>query len=103
MSTTIVKSLPAMTEYHYRDHLLFVSRGSPIPEGATPTPTGINFVLICRHGTAVWLILSEPCNGEIHAEIPLDAVSNRTGDHWHVRVDEAARGVLLWLQSRRPR
>jgi isoamylase len=75
------------TEYHYRDHLLFVSRGSPIPEGATPTPTGINFVLICRHGTAVWLILSEPCNGEIHAEIPLDAVSNRTGDHWHVRVD----------------
>ncbi len=52
-----------------------------------PTPSGINFVLICRHGTAVWLVLSEPCDGEIHAEIPLDPVSNRTGDHWHVRVD----------------
>ena len=33
------------------------------------------------------LILSEPCDGEIHAEIPLDPLSNRTGDHWHVRVD----------------
>ena len=52
-----------------------------------PTPSGINFVLICRHGTAVWLVLSEPCDGEIHAEIPLDRVFNRTGDHWHIRVD----------------
>ena len=50
-------------------------------------PAGINFVLLCRHGTAVWLILSEPCDGEIHAEIPLDPLQNRTGDHWHVRVD----------------
>ncbi len=74
-------------EYSYRDRLLLVSRGSPMPEGATPTPSGINFVLICRHGTAVWLILSEPCEGEIHAEIPLDPLFNRTGDHWHVRVD----------------
>ena len=59
----------------------------PLPNGATPTPSGINFVLICRHGTAVWLVLSEPCDGEIHAEIPLDRSFNRTGDHWHVRVD----------------
>ena len=44
-------------------------------------------MLICRHGTAVWLVLSEPCDGEIHAEIPLDPLTNRTGDHWHVRVD----------------
>ena len=44
-------------------------------------------MLICRHGTAVWLVLSEPCDGEIHVEIPLDPCSNRTGDHWHVRVD----------------
>ena len=75
------------TEYTYRDRMLLVSRGSPLPAGATPTPNGINFVLLCRHGTAVWLILSEPCNGEIHAEIPLDPLLNRTGDHWHVRVD----------------
>jgi glycogen operon protein len=79
--------LAGTTEYHYRDRTLIVSRGSPIPAGATPTPSGINFVLICRHGTAVWLVLSEPCDGEVHAEIPLDPVANRVGDHWHVRVD----------------
>ena len=50
-------------------------------------PAGSTSCSICRHGTAVWLILSEPCDGEIHAEIPLDPLVNRTGDHWHVRVD----------------
>ena len=50
-------------------------------------PNGVNFALICRHGTAVWLVLSEPCEGEILAEIPLHDLYNRTGDHWHVRVD----------------
>ena len=77
----------ASNEYSYRDHPLIVSRGSPLPEGATPTPSGVNFVLICRHGTALWLVLAEPCDGEIHAEIPLDPICNRTGDHWHIRVD----------------
>ena len=41
-------------------------------------------MLLCRHGTAVWLILAEgPCDGEIDAEIPLDPLKNRTGDRWH--------------------
>ena len=63
---------PRAVEYSYRDNPLIVTRGSPLPAGAVATPAGINFVLLCRHGTAVWLILSEPCDGEIHAEIPLD-------------------------------
>ena len=71
----------------FAGHPLRVTRGHPLPLGATLTPGGVNFVLICRHGTAVWLVLSEPCDGEIYAEIPLDPRSNRTGDHWHVRVD----------------
>ena len=88
MPTSIAKpKSTTRTEFRYRDHPLIVSRGCPVPEGATPTPSGINFVLICRHGTAVWLVLSEPCDAEIHAEIPLDPSANRTGDHWHVRVD----------------
>jgi len=88
MPTTIAQPAPTEgTEYRYGDHPLIVSRGRPIPTGATPTPSGINFVLICRHGTAVWLVLSGPCDGEIQAEIALDPVANRTGDHWHVRVD----------------
>jgi isoamylase len=88
MATTLEKSNPgSQAEHTYRDRLILCSRGSPLPAGAVVTPTGINFVLLCRHGTAVWLILSEPCDGEIAAEIPLDPVRNRTGDHWHVRVE----------------
>ncbi len=88
MPTTIAQPQPILgIEYTYRDRMLLVTRGSPLPAGATPTPSGINFVLLCRHGTTVWLILSEPCSGEIYAEIPLDPRLNRTGDHWHVQVD----------------
>ena len=87
---SITTALPQMIrglEYSYRDRVLLVTPGSPLPAGATPTPDGINFVLLCRHATAVRLILSEPCNGAIYAEIPLDPLLNRMGDHWHVRVD----------------
>ncbi len=58
-----------------------------MPLGANPMPNGVNFALICRHGTAVWLVLSEPCEGQVVTEIPLDDLYNRTGDHWHIRVD----------------
>src|SRR5579885_906110 len=88
MPSTIAGPAPRPdAEYTYRDRLLLITRGSPLPPGATPTPGGVNFVLLCRHGTAVWLVLSEPCKGEICAEIPLDPRFNRTGDHWHIRVD----------------
>src|SRR5262249_27491688 len=85
--TTTIPQPPLQSEHTYRDHLLVVSRGSPLPAGAMRTPSGINFVLICRHGTAVTLVLSEPCSDTIDAEIPLDPRENRTGDHWHIRVD----------------
>jgi glycogen operon protein len=46
----------------------------------------VNFVLLCRHGTAVWLILY-PLEGEQPlAEIALDPSKNRTGYHWHILV-----------------
>jgi glycogen operon protein len=88
MTSTIQELPPTLTrEFTYRGRVLLVSRGSPLPAGSAATPTGINFVLLCRHGTAVWLVLSEPCDGENYAEIPLDPLLNRTGDHWHIRVD----------------
>ena len=87
-------------EFSYREKPLVVTRGSALPAGPVATPAGINFVLLCRHGTAVWLVLSEPCNAEIHAEIPLDPRKNRTGDHWHIRVDGLPDGILLRLSRR---
>lgn len=78
---------PTHIEYRFRDRILTVGRGRPLPLGASATPDGVNFVLICRHGTAVNLVLSEACDHGFEAEISLDGLKNRTGDHWHIRVD----------------
>ena len=72
--------------YEFQGHHLTVTRGHPLPLGAAHTPGGVNFVLLCRYGTSVTLVLSEPCNVEISTEIPLDPRNNRTGNHWHIRV-----------------
>lgn len=88
MATDLEKRVQSpRSEFSYRDRTLLVTRGSPLPAGAIRTPTGVNFVLVSRHGTSVSLVLAEPCDGEIYAEIPLDPRANRTGDHWHVRVE----------------
>ena len=72
--------------YSFGRHSITISRGHPIPLGASRTSDGINFALITRHATAVTLVLSEPCKAESMTEIPLDPLHHRTGDHWHVRV-----------------
>lgn len=87
MSATIQDS-PAkfLPEARFRGLSLKIGRGNPLPLGATFNSEGINFVLMCRRGTAVWLVLSEPCNPDKFIEIPLDPDWNKTGDHWHIRV-----------------
>ncbi len=76
----------AATSYFFRDQPLIITRGSPLRLGANSTPNGVNFALISRHATQVQLVLLQPCSLEIQAEIPLDSIEHRTGDHWHVRV-----------------
>jgi glycogen operon protein len=61
-------------------------RGAPLPLGASRAPDGVNFALISRHATAVWLVLSDPCSDAAQAEVPLDPDLCRTGDLWHVRI-----------------
>jgi glycogen operon protein len=65
-----------------------VSRGRPLPLGPTQYADGVNFALLCRHGTRVWLVLSPENATEPFAELELDADSNRTGSHWHVFVHD---------------
>ncbi len=62
-------------------------RGKPLPLGVSNTTEGLNFALLCRHGTSVWLVLY-PLEGDNTAttEIRLHPRYNRTGDHWHVLV-----------------
>lgn len=80
-----LKSGPS-AQYTFRKHPLTISRGHPLPLGATSTATGINFALICQHGTEVRLLLTEPCSAEVYADIALDPQLHRTGYHWHIRV-----------------
>lgn len=67
---------------------LRTSRGRPLPLGSSIMSEGINFALLCRHGTMVTLVVLPAEGGSVPlAEFPLDPRKNRTGDHWHVRVD----------------
>src|SRR5438067_4040176 len=61
-------------------------RGRSLPLGATALADGVNFALLCRHGSEVRLVLLPVDSDEAIEEIGLDSVKNRTGDHWHILV-----------------
>jgi glycogen operon protein len=65
---------------------LRIARGRCLPLGASAVPDGVNFALLCRHGTAVYLVVYPLEGGQPLAEITLHPRRNRTGDHWHVHV-----------------
>ena len=78
----------AFPSFSFLSHPLTITRGHPLPLGASRSSgDAINFVVISRHASFVWLVLSEPCNEEVCVEVPLDPDLFRTGDHWHIRVD----------------
>src|ERR1700677_2933199 len=62
------------------------SRGRSLPLGATALAEGVNFALLCRHGTSVKLVLLPVTGDEPLAEIALDPRKHRTGNHWHIQV-----------------
>ncbi|OJW22214.1 MAG: glycogen debranching enzyme GlgX [Planctomycetales bacterium 71-10] len=74
-------------EYVFRDCVLSIRRGRPLPLGAITQTNGVNFAVACRHASAVWLVLGDPRAPGFETEVQLDPRLNRTGDHWHVRVD----------------
>jgi isoamylase len=63
-----------------------VARGRALPLGASATTNGVNFAILCRHGTAVSLVIFPLDSDHPFTEINLDPHVNRTGDHWHVLV-----------------
>jgi len=63
-----------------------IARGRSLPLGATALADGVNFALLCRHGTALTLVLYDMEHDEPQAELPLHPRRNRTGDHWHILV-----------------
>src|SRR5438105_6656362 len=65
---------------------LRTSRGRSLPLGATALADGVNFSLMCRHGSHITLVLYSLDRNDPLAEIALHERTNRTGDHWHVQV-----------------
>jgi glycogen operon protein len=62
------------------------ARGRSLPLGAVALRDGVNFALLCRHGTAVRLVLYGLEGDQPLAEIDLDRYTHKTGDHWHILV-----------------
>jgi len=60
------------------------ARGRSLPLGASTLEDGVNFALLCRHGTSVTLVVMPVEDDTPLVEVALDARKNRTGNHWHI-------------------
>jgi len=60
-----------------------ISRGSPLPMGATLKRDGINFSIFSKNATSVSLVILYPGEENPIAEFPLDPKINKTGYVWH--------------------
>lgn len=75
------------------------SQGSPLPYGVSADHAGINFTLFSRHASRVWLLLfSSPDDASPSHVIELDPLRHRTGDLWHIRVEDAHRQLTYAFQ-----
>jgi len=72
-----------------------VRTGTPLPLGAHQLGEGVNFALFSRHATRVWLLLFDDAyEGQPARAIELTAPHHRTGDVWHVWVQDVHPGQL---------
>jgi isoamylase len=78
-----------------------VSRGHPLPLGATLKRGGINFAVFSKHATLVTLVLFIPGKEDPVAEFPLDPRFNRTGYTWHVFVGGLDPGIEYGYRAER--
>ncbi|NUQ81176.1 MAG: glycogen debranching protein GlgX [Bacteroidetes bacterium] len=65
-----------------------ISRGHPLPLGASIQRGGINFSVYSKHATQVTLVVINPETQEIQYEFPFNEEYNRTGDIWHLFVKD---------------
>src|ERR1700722_9135741 len=72
-----------------------IRRGTPLPIGARALLNGVNFALCSRHARRVRLELFADCQDAKPARsIDLDPEHNRTGDIWHVWVQDVQPGQI---------
>lgn len=72
-----------------------ISKGKPVPFGATLFHEGINFSIVSVHASRLSLCLFSPSNRHLpEQEIPLDPIINKTGNVWHIFLSEVPKGYL---------
>ncbi len=72
-----------------------IRRGVPLPMGAHPSGSGVNFALFSRHATRVRLeLFDHPRDAAPTRAIDFDPARNRTGDVWHVWIEGIQPGQL---------
>lgn len=62
--------------------------GVPLPLGVSLHGNRLNFALFSRHAESVSLVLFQEGKTDAWAEIELDHLINKTGDIWHIMLDE---------------
>lgn len=72
----------------------FAQSGKALPLGATIEKKGVNFALFSEHATKVTLCLMDTQKEEIFARFPLDPQVNKTGDIWHVFIEDLQLPIL---------
>jgi glycogen operon protein len=70
-----------------------ITRGHPLPLGATVMRGGINFSVFSKAATTVNLVLFDRDRPEPLVEFPLDARYHRTGDVWHIFIKTLDPGI----------
>jgi glycogen operon protein len=70
-----------------------VSRGVPLPLGASLRRRGVNFSIFSKHATSCTLVLFRPGAEDPYVEFALDPHSNRTGQVWHAFIEGLDTGV----------
>ncbi|XP_022768373.1 isoamylase 3, chloroplastic isoform X2 [Durio zibethinus] len=76
--------------------------GQAFPLGVSEVDNGINFAIFSQHATAVTLCLSLPQRGELDQlagemiEFSLDPHVNKTGDIWHICIEDFPRSNVLY-------
>ena len=72
-----------------------IRRGTPLPLGSSESEGGVNFAFFSRNANRVRLeLFDRSTDATPTRKIDLDPVRNRTGDVWHIWVDEIRPGQL---------
>ncbi|MFV2058509.1 MAG: alpha-amylase family glycosyl hydrolase, partial [Thiohalomonadales bacterium] len=72
---------------------------TPLPLGAQLQDNGINFSLFSRHATSVSLLLFDKATDAVSSRsILLDIEQNKTGDIWHIWIEDLRPGCLYAWQ-----